>query len=119
MSMVRIAQAGRLRWSVPAVVAGLVAAGTLAGPAAAAAGLDARLAGAGPAAGMISTVAGGVGGPARATRVALSLFGVSFGAGHLYIATGGSVREGGPLPDRVATPPGAGAVGPAGDGSPA
>ena len=68
-------------------------------------------------AGVISTVAGGVGGPARATGVALSSpCGVSFAAGRLYIADGGSVRQVNPGTDRLTTPAGTGVAGPLGDG---
>ena len=68
-------------------------------------------------AGVISTVAGGVGGPARATRVALAPCGVSFGAGHLYIAASSVVRQVSPGTDRLTTPAGtAGDGGPLGDG---
>jgi hypothetical protein len=74
----------------------------------------------GPAAVVISTVAGGVGGPARATRVALSLpCGVVFGAGHLYIADAGSVRRVDPHTDRLTTPAGTGAGAPLRDRRPA
>jgi len=44
-------------------------------------------------AGVISTVAGGVGGPAMGTKVALTPCEVSFGAGHLFIADRVSVRR--------------------------
>src|SRR6266705_630513 len=68
-------------------------------------------------AGVISTVAGGVGGPARASRVALAPCGVSFGAGHLYIAASSVVRQVSPGTDRLTTPAGtAGDGGPLGDG---
>ena len=79
------------------------------------------------AAGVISTVAGGVGGPARATRVGLTgvgnfelnLRGIGFGAGRLYIADTWSVRAVNPQTDRLTTPAGTGAFGPLGDGGPA
>ncbi len=71
----------------------------------------------GPAAGVISTVAGGVGGPARATRVALdNPCDVSFSGGRLYIASGGTVREVDPATDGLTTPAGTGATSPLGDG---
>ena len=57
---------------------------------------------------MISTVAGGVGGPARATGVAFGAVGVSFAAGRLYIADGGSVRQVNPGTDWLTTPAGTG-----------
>jgi sugar lactone lactonase YvrE len=69
---------------------------------------------------MISTVAGGVGAPAKATKVALaSPGGVSFGAGHLYIADGGEVRAVDPGTDRLTTSAGTGVTGPLRDGGPA
>jgi hypothetical protein len=76
-----------------------------------------------PAAGVISTVAGGVGGPARATRVAIPAVtgapcGVSFGAGRVYVANYTTVREVTPGTDGLTTPAGTGAPGPAGNGGP-
>ena len=69
------------------------------------------------AAGDISTVAGGVGGPARATTVSLGLCGVAFGSGHLYLAGAGTVRSVNPAGDWLTTPAGIGNVsGPLGDG---
>ena len=71
-------------------------------------------------AGVISTVAGGVGGPAKATSVAVSFpCGVTFGGGFLYAADGGSVRQVDPGTDRLTTPAGTGVDGPLGDGRPA
>ena len=67
-------------------------------------------------AGVISTVAGGVGGPGRATAVALRPCGVAFGAGRLYIGGGASVRAVDPGTDRLTTPAGTGVAGPLGDG---
>jgi DNA-binding beta-propeller fold protein YncE len=85
-------------------------------PAAASAAGRAPASAAARTAGVISTVAGGVGGPARATQVALAPCGVSFGAGHLYIASG-VVRQVSPGTDRLTTPAGtAGDGGPLGDG---
>ncbi len=76
--------------------------------------------GRGPAAptpGVISTVAGGVGGPGLATRVDVSFpCGVSFGAGALYIAGGQTVRRVSPATDRLTTPAGTDAISPVGDG---
>jgi len=115
----RLAGMDRLRRCVPALVAAaLVSAAMTAGvPAAAAARpLGAGVPRGGPAAGVISTVAGGVGGPARATRVGLTPCDVWFGAGHLYIANGGSVRKVDPGTDLLSTPAGTGAVGPLGEG---
>ena len=91
------------------------------GPALVAAGLAvAALAGVGPAAaaahpgaaGVISTVAGGAGGPARATRVGTSPCGVSFAGGNVYIGTGGAVQKVNPGSDRLITLVGTGAAGP-------
>jgi len=132
MGIKRIAGVDSLRRGMPAlVVTGLVAAAAVAGggPVLAAAhrggGTAPRAVAAGPS-GVISTVAGGVGGPARATRVALDPCGVSFGAGHLFIAditgnpdAGGSVREVNPGADWLTTPAGTGASGPRGDAGPA
>jgi hypothetical protein len=75
---------------------------------------------AGVVAGIISTVAGGVGGPAKATRVAVGdLCGVSVGDGFLYAASGSTVRKVSPQTDQLTTPAGTGATGPLGDGGPA
>ncbi len=65
--------------------------------------------------GTISAVAGGVGGPAKATRVVINVSNVSFGDGNLYIA-GGIVREVNPRTDRLTTPAGTGFSLPSGDG---
>jgi hypothetical protein len=72
-------------------------------------------------AGTISTVAGGVGGPAKATKVSLfadsnSLCDVSFGAGTVYVGDGDAVRAINPLTDWLVTPAGTGVGGPLGDG---
>jgi trimeric autotransporter adhesin len=75
---------------------------------------------AGVVAGIISTIAGGVGGPAKATRVAVGdLCGVSVGDGFLYAASGSTVRKVSPQTDQLTTPAGTGATGPLGDGGPA
>ena len=72
------------------------------------------------AAGVISTIAGGVGGPGLATRVDVSFpCGVSFGAGALYIAGGQTVRRVNPATDWLTTPAGTDALSPVGDGGPA
>jgi hypothetical protein len=93
--------------SAAVVVSAAVAGG---GPAAAAARPGAaRAPQKGPAAGTISTVAGGVGGPARATRVALSPCGVSSGGGSVYIGAGDSVRRVGAKAGWLTTPAGTGA----------
>src|SRR5690348_8639269 len=72
-------------------------------------------------AGTISTVAGGVGGPARATTVALTgLCGVAAGHGSTYIGDYYSLRRVDPGTDRLTTPAGAGAdAAPGGNGGPA
>ena len=71
-------------------------------------------------AGTISTVAGGVGGPAKATKVALfGPCGVSFGAGRVYVADEGAVRTVDPGTDRLITLAGTGARGLLGDRGPA
>ena len=70
--------------------------------------------------GVISTVAGGVGGPGRATRVDVSFpCGVSFGAGALFIAGEQTVRRVNPATDFLTTPAGTDAISPVGDGGPA
>jgi hypothetical protein len=76
---------------------------------------------AGVVAGIISTVAGGVGGPAKATKVSVSgnLCGVSAGDGVVYAAAGPMVRKVSPQTDQLTTPAGTGATGPLGDGGPA
>jgi hypothetical protein len=67
--------------------------------------------------GVISTLAGGVGGPGRATAVDVSYpCGVSFGAGALYIAGGQTVRRVNPATDWLTTPAGTDAISPVGDG---
>ena len=74
---------------------------------------------------IISTVAGGVGGPARATKVALpaadlaGACGVSFHGGSLYIADFSSVRQVSPQTDKLTTPAGTGSLSPLGNGGPA
>jgi hypothetical protein len=72
--------------------------------------------------GVISTVAGGVGGPARATKVALNEqqlnpdCGVTFGDGSLLVADSTSVRQVNPGTDQLTTPAGTGAVIPLANG---
>ena len=70
-------------------------------------------------AGVISTAAGGVGGPGKATQVALTPCGVSFADGHVYIGGGSTVRKVSELTDSLATPAGTGSTAPLGDGGPA
>jgi hypothetical protein len=132
------------RGSVPAGVAILASAAlgagltvlAGAGPTAAAAHAGAARPGAGRAApaaapaGTISTVAGGVGGPAAATSVNLGVStsiagtasspcGVSFAQGHLLVADNWTVRSIDPVSDQLTTPIGTAASGPFGDGGPA
>jgi hypothetical protein len=79
------------------------------------------------AAGTITTVAGGVGGPGRATNVDLGASqqagaqacGAAFGAGHLYLGDFSMLRAVDPLTGRLTTPAGTGSAGPLGDGGPA
>ena len=80
-------------------------------------------------AGIMSTVAGGVGGPGRATSVAVNPFGgcgLAFAGRHLYIGDGSPVGGAGPLREVspgtgwLTDPAGTGAgSGPLGDGGPA
>ncbi len=79
-----------------------------------------------PAPGLISAVAGGVGGPWPATAVALgntqvstANCGVAYGADSLYVGDGTSVRAVSPASDRLTTPAGVGASGPLGNTGPA
>ena len=102
-------------WVSAAVVLGLV-------PTAALAGASRATAAVGPAvaAGVISTAAGGVGGPALATRVALrEACGVAYAAGKMYVADGGTVRAVSKGTGWLTTPVGTGAASPLGDGGPA
>jgi trimeric autotransporter adhesin len=92
------------------VLAGSSAAGAAARP-------DGTGARPGPAAGVISTVAGGVGGPAKATRVWLNApCGVSFNNGFAYVGDGVSMRRINPATDWLTTLAGTGVSGPLGDG---
>src|SRR5580692_3960002 len=72
-----------------------------------------------PAAGMISTVAGNVGGPAKATKVAVGSCGVAFRGGQVRIAGGSSVRTVNPQTGWLTTAAGNNGAGPPGDGGPA
>ena len=113
LGAIRILGPGRLLRGVPAVVAaGLVLAGV--NGAAAAAGHPGG-SGASTAAGIISTVAGGVGGPAKATQVSLSPYGVFSGTGGLYLADYGSVARVDPQTDQLTPVAGTGVPGPVGD----
>jgi hypothetical protein len=72
------------------------------------------------AAGVISTIAGGVGGPALGPTVAVRLpCGVAYGGGNLYAGDSTSVRRVSPQSGDLTTPAGTGVVGPRGDGGPA
>jgi trimeric autotransporter adhesin len=125
----RLASSGTLRRGASALAAAALTMAALTGGGAAAA--TARPGGAqvqpgAPAAGTISTIAGGVGGPARATQVALWPTNVSFSAGHLYISDissnvtlGSTVRSVNAATDALTTPAGTGARRPIGDGGPA
>jgi hypothetical protein len=100
---------GWLLRGVPAVAA-MALAVTGAGGADASAGAQPAVAG------TISTVAGGVGGPAKATNVPVNdPCGVSVASGLLYIADGPTVRQVDST-DRLTTPAGTGTIGPLGDG---
>jgi hypothetical protein len=70
-------------------------------------------------AGDITTVAGGAGGPAKATTVSIDACGVSFAGGHLYIPSEEAVREVNPATDWLTTPAGSGVSGPFAEGGPA
>ena len=70
-------------------------------------------------AGVISTIAGGPGGPAQATTVAVpGPCGVSSASGALYVGAG-VVREVSVGTGQLTTPAGSGALGPSGNGVPA
>jgi len=111
----RIAGMSWLMRGVPAVaVMALAVAGTAGGGASAGAAVAAP-----PVPGTISTVAGGVGGPARATNVPITnACGVYVANGLLYIADNTTVRQVDST-DRLTTPAGTGAGAPLGDGGPA
>jgi NHL repeat len=111
----RVAGMGWLSRGVPALaVTALAIAGTAGGGASAGAAVAAP-----PTPGTISTVAGGVGGPARATNVPIAdPCGVSVANGLLYIAANETVRQVDST-DRLTTPAGTGAGAPLGDGGPA
>jgi hypothetical protein len=103
-------------------------------PAAAVAGGGAGASVAPAAAGVISTVAGGAGGPALGTQVSLGSLlpgdrqyhrqgfgpcGLWYSSGHVYVGDGRSVRVLATGNDRLTTPAGTGVPGPLGDGGPA
>jgi hypothetical protein len=117
MTARRMGAAGRLWRAVPvAVLLGVLAAGASAGPAA---GQSLRAGRPATAAGTISTVAGGPGGPGRATTVAVNPFALFAHGSSLYIADAGAVRTVSQQSDWLTTVAGTGASGPAGDGGPA
>jgi hypothetical protein len=70
-------------------------------------------------AGTITTVAGGVGGPAKATTVAISPCGARFAGGSLYAGDVAAIRQISPASDQLTTPAGTGSTTPLGDGGPA
>ena len=110
----------RLGLGAAAAAAALVMTMTLAGAGGRAAAQAHQRAGAGPAAaGTIATVAGGVGGPAKATKLFLEACGVTVGGGSLYIGDFNSVRTVNPGTDGLTTPAGTGVSDPLGDGGPA
>ena len=88
------------------------------GPVAAAARAGSTVASTGRA-GIISTIAGGVGRPGAATSVAFGPCGVSFAGGSLYAAAGTTVRKVAPATGRLTTPAGSGTTATPGDGGPA
>jgi trimeric autotransporter adhesin len=105
-------------WQGGAVAVAALAAVALAsgaGPAGAAGGAVRPGTGQAAAAGVISTVAGGVGGPGPATKVALSPHGVFYGGGSLYVAGLTSVRMVDPVTDHLTTPAGTGVSAPVGN----
>ncbi len=118
----RVGGYARSRSATVAVVAALVATAASAGGHAAAA---ARPAAGTAAAGTISTVAGGVGGPGKATTVSVHACGTAYAGGHVYVAdetdsgTGdeaASVRMVNPGTDYLTTVAGTGLGGVLGDG---
>jgi hypothetical protein len=93
MDLGRFVGSGRLIAGVPAVAALVSAALAAGGPAAAAAHAGGRGVGHRAVAGIISTIAGGIGGPDPATNVAIDPRGIAVANGHLYIADSSSVRR--------------------------
>ena len=102
------------RWArtVPAAVAAVVLGGVLAGAG------QADAAAAVPS-GTITTVAGGVGGPAKATTVAVSPCGARFAGGSLYVGDIAAVRQISLASGQLTTPVGTGSTTPLGDAGPA
>ena len=103
-------RAGRNGRGVARGVAGLAAVLLCGSPA---------VAGAQASAGSVTTVAGGVGGPAKATTVSIDACGVSFAGGHVYVPSNEAVREVDPATDRLTTPAGSGVSGPFVEAGPA
>ena len=123
MGAQRFARIGRLWRGVAAaavvvLVPVVVAGGGQASAAAGRSGQNAAGASGVASAGGIATVAGGVGGPGKATQVGLpGACGVSLAGGYLYIADGGAVRKVSAGTDGLTTLAGTGAAhGPLGDG---
>jgi hypothetical protein len=92
---------------------------TQAGAAVTAAGAPVTQARTAVTAGTITTVAGGVGGPAKATTVAVSPCGARFAGGNLYIGDIAAIRQISPATDQLTTPVGTGSTTPLGDAGPA
>ncbi len=69
--------------------------------------------------GTVRTIAGGIGGPARATSVGFRPCGVAFGAGFLYVSEGTAIRRVNPVSDWLTNVAGVGTEGFAADGTPA
>jgi trimeric autotransporter adhesin len=122
-------QAARIGWAATAAVAMALSLAAVAGGGRADAAAVAHPA----ATGDIATVAGGAGGPAKATNVSLynrgvgltdTPCGVSYAEGRLFVADGGAAREVNPASDWLTTPAGIGAIDSSfgnggGDGGPA
>ena len=68
-------------------------------------------------AGIISTIAGGTGGPARASSVAVTACGVAFAGGELYVGADRTVRQVSQQTGSLTTPAGTGALLPLRDGN--
>ncbi len=102
---------------MPGAAAAVVLGGMLAG--AGQAGAAVTQAGPALTAGTITTVAGGVGGPAKATTVAVSPCGARFAGGNLYIGDIAAMRQISPATDQLTTPVGTGSTTPLGDAGPA
>src|SRR5215831_21305533 len=114
MGIMRIHPTGGPGRGVPAALAlTLTTAGILVGSGTVAAAqrgaVAGQAAGREAAAGTISTVAGGLGGPAKGTKVALGYpCGVGYGAGSVYVGSATVVRKLNPVGGQVATEAGTG-----------